>query len=463
MGLDYYKLLGVGRTASDEEIKAAYRKKAVKYHPDKNLNNKEYAEERFKEVAEAYDVLSDPQKRAVYDRYGEEGLKGGAPAPGAAGFDGAAAAPGGSHFSYSGVDPDTARRLFESLFGGGLGGMGGMGEGPFGGMGGSSSSSGPAQFQFMSSGPGGSSMFSSSASGGPFGSGSSSMFGGSSGGQRGRSRGGGYGGMADLFGGMGGADEDAFEAGDMRANPFAAFGMAGGSNDAGAGPSSFFQHSAQQRQQGRPGSADAWGSPRYQHQQHHQQQQQQQQQQPAVQSVPLLLSLEELYCGAVKRLRVTRHVLDAASGKSLPVQEVLEVNVRPGWKEGTKITFCGKGDELSPGGPSADLVLIVRQQPHATFTRSGNDLHATLKLPLVTALTGGTAALRMPDGRTLQLPTSAAQPVSHGSVRVVAGEGMPISKAPGGKGDLHVKFEVEFPRQLSQQQKEQLRHILPVQ
>ncbi|WIA33709.1 hypothetical protein OEZ86_006827 [Tetradesmus obliquus] len=415
MGLDYYKLLGVGRTASDEEIKAAYRKKAVKYHPDKNLNNKEYAEERFKEVAEAYDVLSDPQKRAVYDRYGEEGLKGGAPAPGAAGFDGAAAAPGGSHFSYSGVDPDTARRLFESLFGGGLGGMGGMGGGPFGGMGGSSSSSGPAQFQFMSSGPGGSSMFSSSASGGPFGSGSSSMFGGSSGGQRGRSRGGGYGGMADLFGGMGGADEDAFEAGDMRANPFAAFGMAGGSNDAGAGPSSFFQHSAQQRQQGRPGSADAWGSPRYQHQQHHQQQQQQ----PAVQSVPLLLSLEELYCGAVKRLRVTRHVLDAASGKSLPVQEVLEVNVRPGWKEGTKITFCGKGDELSPGGPSADLVLI--------------------------------------------LPISAAQPVSHGSERVVAGEGMPISKAPGGKGDLHVKFEVEFPRQLSQQQKEQLRHILPVQ
>lgn len=143
--------------------------------------------------------------------------------------------------------------------------------------------------------------------------------------------------------------------------------------------------------------------------------------------------------------------------------QVLEVNVRPGWKEGTKITFCNKGDELSPGGPSADLVLIVRQQPHATFTRSGNDLHATLKLPLVTALTGGTAALRMPDGRTLQLPISAAQPVSHGSVRVVHGEGMPISKAPGGKGDLHVKFEVEFPRQLSQQQKEQLRHILPAQ
>jgi DnaJ family protein B protein 4 len=145
------------------------------------------------------------------------------------------------------------------------------------------------------------------------------------------------------------------------------------------------------------------------------------------------------------------------------VLQVLEVNVKPGWKEGTKITFSGKGDELAPGGPSADLVFIVRQQPHPTFTRSGNDLHATVKLPLVTALTGGNAALRMPDGRTIELPISAAQPVSHGSVRVVPQEGMPVSKEPGRKGDLHVKFEVVFPRQLSQQQKEQLRHILPAQ
>jgi DnaJ family protein B protein 4 len=143
--------------------------------------------------------------------------------------------------------------------------------------------------------------------------------------------------------------------------------------------------------------------------------------------------------------------------------QVLEVNVKPGWKEGTKVTFTGKGDELAPGGPAADLAFIVRQQPHPTFTRAGNDLHATVKLPLVTALTGGSAALRMPDGLTLELPINAAQPVSHGSVRVVPGEGMPISKEPGRKGDLHVKFEVVFPQRLSQQQKEQLRHILPAQ
>jgi DnaJ family protein B protein 4 len=158
-------------------------------------------------------------------------------------------------------------------------------------------------------------MFSSSSAGVPFGSGSSSMFGSSSGGSGRRGRGG-FGGMPDLFGGAAdaAADEEML-AGDMGSNPFAAFGMNGSRNDAGNGPSSFYQHSAQQRQQGRPGSADAWGSPRYQHQQ-------QQHQQPAVQSVALVLSLEELYKGAVKRLKVTRHVLDAASGKSLPVQEV---------------------------------------------------------------------------------------------------------------------------------------------
>jgi DnaJ family protein B protein 4 len=180
---------------------------------------------------------------------------------------------------------------------------------------GSSSSRIPGQFQFMSSGPGGVNMFSSS-SGGPFGSGSSG-----GGGQR-SSRGGGFGGMGNLFGAAGDADEEMFEAGDMRANPFHVFGMNGGSNNGGSGPSSFFQQqSAQQRQQGRPGSAEAWGSPRYQHQQ------QQQQQQPAVQSVALMVSLEELYKGAVKRLKVTRHVLDAASGKSLPVQEVRSTEI----------------------------------------------------------------------------------------------------------------------------------------
>jgi molecular chaperone DnaJ len=78
---DFYAVLGVAREASDDEIKTAYRKLATKWHPDRNQGSKE-AEEKFKEITEAYDVLRDPQKRAAYNRYGEAGLRGGPGGPG---------------------------------------------------------------------------------------------------------------------------------------------------------------------------------------------------------------------------------------------------------------------------------------------------------------------------------------------------------------------------------------------
>ena len=81
---DFYSILGVAKTATDDEIKQAYRKLAMQYHPDRNGGAKE-AEEKFKQITEAYDVLRDPQKRAAFDRYGEAGLRGGG-AGGAGGF-----------------------------------------------------------------------------------------------------------------------------------------------------------------------------------------------------------------------------------------------------------------------------------------------------------------------------------------------------------------------------------------
>jgi molecular chaperone DnaJ len=106
---DFYGTLGVARDASDDDIKKAYRKLAMQYHPDRNGGAKD-AEEKFKQITEAYDVLRDPQKRAAYDRYGEAGLRGG----------GAGAGAGGFHH----VDLSEALNIFMRDFGG----MGGLGD-----------------------------------------------------------------------------------------------------------------------------------------------------------------------------------------------------------------------------------------------------------------------------------------------------------------------------------------------
>jgi molecular chaperone DnaJ len=103
---DYYEILGVDRKASGSDVKRAYRKLALKYHPDKNPDDSK-AEEKFKEAAEAYEVLQDDQKRAQYDRFGHDGLRGGG-GPGGAGF--------------GGMNMEDIFSQFGDIFGGGFGG-----------------------------------------------------------------------------------------------------------------------------------------------------------------------------------------------------------------------------------------------------------------------------------------------------------------------------------------------------
>ena len=118
---DYYEVLGVDKSASTDDIKAAYRKAALKWHPDRWVNGsdqeKKTAEEKFKEASEAYSVLSDPDKKARYDQFGF------------AGTDGAGGAPDWSQ-GFGNLND-----ILNDLFGGRFGGFGGFGSGGFGGFG----------------------------------------------------------------------------------------------------------------------------------------------------------------------------------------------------------------------------------------------------------------------------------------------------------------------------------------
>ncbi len=110
---DYYEVLGVNKDANAAELKKAYRRVAMKYHPDRNPDDAS-AEEKFKEANEAYEVLSDEQKRAAYDRYGHAGVDGQAGMGGAGGFN-----------NFSDIFGD----VFGDIFGGGRGGRGGPARG----------------------------------------------------------------------------------------------------------------------------------------------------------------------------------------------------------------------------------------------------------------------------------------------------------------------------------------------
>ncbi|XP_062003141.1 uncharacterized protein LOC133720714 [Rosa rugosa] len=338
MGVDYYKVLQVERSAKDDDLKKAYRKLAMKWHPDKNPNNKKAAEAKFKQISEAYDILSDPQKRAVYDQYGEEGLKAGAPPP-------------DSGFSAGGQD-------------------------------------GPTTFRFNTRNP--DDIF-------------SEFFGFSGFGQ----------GMPDM-------------------------GRAGGSRPGGAFPRSMFGDDifASFRGAGEP-SANV-----------------QRKAQPIERTLPC--TLEDLYKGTTKKMKISRDVADS-SGRSTTVEEILTIEIKPGWKKGTKITFPEKGNEQR-GVIPADLVFIIDEKPHSLFKRDGNDLIVTQKISLAEALTGHTAQLTTLDGRSLTVPINSI--ISPTYEEVVKGEGMPIPKEPSKKGNLRVKFNIKFPTKLTSEQKTGIKRLL---
>ncbi|KAM7272602.1 hypothetical protein ACFE04_027265 [Oxalis oulophora] len=399
MGVDYYNILKVNRNATVEDLKKAYRRLAIIWHPDKNPTAKRTeAEAKFKQISEAYDVLSDPQKRQIYDLYGEEALKSGQVPPPPSSTTAASSSytaafrnqrfnqtqrPSTTAFRFN---PRAAEDIYEELLG------------------------------------------SENATGGGSGSGSAS------------------------------SSRRVFKDGYFGATSNHNVNVNGGAELRKA---------------------------------------------PAMENA-LPVSLEDLYKGATKKMRISRTVFDHTGSSypkhfppSLPLlschlligierehqsvsivehrdqskypaeiptydkastlEEILTIDIKPGWKKGTKITFPEKGNQ-EPGVIPADIIFVVDEKPHAIFKREGNDLVVNHDITLLEALTGKTIDLTTLDGRNLTIPITDI--IKPGAEVVVPNEGMPISKEPGRKGNLRIKFDVKYPSRLTSEQKSELRRVL---
>lgn len=317
MGVDYYRILGLDRGATPKLINNAYRRMAIKWHPDKNPGNETTSSKMFAQVAEAFEVLNDKKFRAKYDKFGEEGLKTGKK---------------GDEYKFSG----RTVKIFEEFFG--------------------------TTNPFAST-------------------------------------------VGVVPGGFRGQSKDA-SVGSPYALPFSG----------PAGPSKM---------------------------------------KTVLENLDV--TLEELYNGCTKRLKIERKRVSKEGQVISSSHKYLTITVRPGWKKGTKITFESEGDEI-PNTIPADRVFVVTEKPHKFFQRSGNDLIFTAEVSLLEALSNYTLDVTTLDGRVLSFPCN--EIISPGSTKTIEGEGMPISKKPGQKGNLKIVFKIMFPRRLSNGQKAQLAKIL---
>ncbi|XP_050997414.1 dnaJ homolog subfamily B member 1-like [Acomys russatus] len=340
MGKDYYQTLGLAHGASDDEIKRAYRRQALRYHPDKN--KLPGSEEKFKEIAEAYDVLSDPLKREIFDCYGEEGLKGCGPSGGGSG--------GTNSPSFSYTFHGDPHAMFAELF---------SGRNPF-----------------------------------------------------------------ESFFGQCNGEEDM----DIDDDPFSGFPTdMGGFTNVNFGRACHVQGPTWKRQ-----------DPPITH--------------------DLRVSLEDIYRGCTKKMKISHKRLNP-DGKSIRNEDkILTIEVKRGWKEGTKITFPKEGDQTYNNIP-ADIVFVLKDKPHNIFKRDGSDVIYPARISLREALCGCTVKIPTLDGRII--PAVFKDVIRPGMRQRVPGEGLPLPKTPERRGDLVIEFEVIFPERVSVTSKVILEQVLP--
>ncbi|XVE66941.1 hypothetical protein DITRI_Ditri08aG0120000 [Diplodiscus trichospermus] len=166
-------------------------------------------------------------------------------------------------------------------------------------------------------------------------------------------------------------------------------------------------------------------------------------------------TLEELCHGGLKKIEVVRDVI-SDEGIIVQEKETLTINLKPGWRKGTKLTFEGKGDE-KPGYLPADIVFLIQEKRHPLFRRQGDNLEIAVEIPLVKALTGCSLSVPLLGGETMSIHVSDI--IYPGYEKVIQGQGMPNAKE-GKRGDLRITFLVNFPTELTDEQRSEVCHIL---
>jgi len=347
---EFYERLGVKPDATPEEIKKAYRLMALKYHPDKNPSPE--ATEKFKQISEAYEVLSDDEKRQLYNKYGEAGLK-----------------EGGFHFS-------DAASIFEQFIGRGFD--------PFG-------------FSTKSQGP-----------------------------KRGR----------DIVHPLIVSLEDLYtgKIKKMRITRNVICKSCNGSGSKVKGASTTCP------------TCEGRGV------------------KVTVQQLgPSMYTQQQRTCtqcqGQGEVIRPQDRCQTCKGEKVVETKKIVEVNIEKGMKYGEKIVFYGESSE-EPGAETGDIIFVVKPEKHPTFTRHGDNLIMEKSIPLVDALCGFEFTLTHLDGRTLLLRSSPGEVIKPGEIREIVNEGMPMHKSPYTKGNLYVKFDVSFPDNISETNKQSLQKAL---
>ncbi|KAM8923129.1 dnaJ homolog subfamily B member 13 isoform 2-T3 [Lycaon pictus] len=171
----------------------------------------------------------------------------------------------------------------------------------------------------------------------------------------------------------------------------------------------------------------------------------------------LYLSLEDLFFGCTKKIKISRRVLNEDGYSSTIKDKILTIDVKPGWRQGTRITFEKEGDQ-GPNIIPADIIFIVKEKLHPRFRRENDNLLFVNPIPLGKALTCCTVEVKTLDDRLLNIPINDI--VHPKYFKKVPGEGMPLPEDPTKKGDLFIFFDIQFPTRLTPQKKQMLHQAL---